>query len=107
MPKAKTPIAVAPAPLGSIEARAIKDIVEHYYGADAIVRNFGPDPAYLCLHIETNDGRKRPFADWHRIDCLIIIMTKIDRNHISLFVTRRGGVINGNARIAYRQGVII
>jgi hypothetical protein len=39
------------------EDRVIKEIVKRYSGEDAVVRNFGPDPAHLCIHVETNNSR--------------------------------------------------
>lgn len=39
-------------------------------------------------------------------DCLGALMTRIDRDQISLDVTRRGARVFGNAKLAYRQGVI-
>ena len=107
MPKAKPPLApVPPAPLKKGEANFIKEVVERHYGADAVIRNFGPDPAHLSLHVEASKVNANGPAEWLRIDCLGELMTRIDRRRIDLVVTKRGGGRRG-AKIAYRQGVIV
>jgi hypothetical protein len=103
MPQAKPPIPpVPPAPVTPAEQRFIKATVRRFYGEGAIVRNFGPDPKRLCLHVETEkaDGLKQ-------YDCLGVLMTRIKRDQISLDVTNRGARAFGNAKIAYRQGVVL
>jgi len=103
MPVAKPPSPpVPPASLTQAEADFIKRSVQHFYGNDAVVRNFGPDPKSLCLHVETDKASGMEFYD-----CLGVLMTRIARDQISLTVTTRGRRIFGNAKLAYRQGVII
>lgn len=91
-----------PAPLSDEEVVFIRDTIKRFYGDDAIVRNFGPDPARLALHVETS--RDIGMATY---DCLGILMTRIDRARIALEVTRRGTRIHGRAKLAYRQGVVL
>jgi hypothetical protein len=93
---------VPPAPLTQEEAGFIKRTVEHFYGNDAIVRNFGPDPKRLFLHVETDKATGVEFYD-----CVGVLMTRIARDQIDLTVTTRGRRIRGFARLAYRQGVIL
>lgn len=93
---------VAPAPVSAAEASFITDTVKRFYGDDAIVRNYGPDPARLTLHVETS--RDIGLAEY---DCVGVLMTRIEREQISLDVTRRGTRIFGSAKLAYRQGVIL
>ena len=40
-------------------------------------------------------------------DCLGVLLTRIDRQQINLEVTKRGTKILGDAKLAYRQGVIL
>ena len=42
--------AECPAPIEPGEAIFIKEMVVKFYGPDAVVRNFGPDPRHLKLH---------------------------------------------------------
>lgn len=103
MPKAKPPTEPrAPHPLADWEAAFIKEAVERFFGADAVVRNFGPDPKRLWLHVETNrpDGLVRD-------ECIGVLNCKITRDEIAITVTKRGTRIWGSAKIAYRQGVIV
>lgn len=103
MPQAKPPIApVPPAPVTAAEKRFIKATIKRFYGADAIVRNFGPDPKRLCLHVEA--GKPNGLE---RYDCLGVLMTRIKRDQISLDITKRGARIFGTAKIAYRQGIVL
>ena len=103
MPKARPPLAPEPpAPLQAGEAEVIKLVICHYYGADAVIRNWGPDPTKLLLHVETSLKKH----DWTRYDCLGALFTRIDRKEIDLIVTRRGWP-HGSAKIAYRQGVVL
>ncbi|WP_316161226.1 hypothetical protein [Bradyrhizobium sp. SZCCHNRI20481] len=91
-----------PAPLSADEVIFIKDTIKRFYGDDAIVRNFGPDPARMELHVET--GRDIGIAHY---DCCGVLMTRIDRDQIALEVSRRGMRIKGRAKLAYRQGVVL
>jgi len=38
-------------------------------------------------------------------DCLGVLMARLNREQITVDVTRRGRRIRGNAKIAYRQGI--
>lgn len=79
----------------------IKYIVRKFFGDGAIIRNFGPDPNHIELHVEADkDGSSE------RWDCLGILMTRIERN-TSLTVTRRGSKVEREAKLAYRQGVVL
>jgi hypothetical protein len=103
MPKAK-PAAPpqAPAPLSEHEERFILETVRRYYGSDAVVRNWGPDPKRLCLHVESDRD-----IGLERYECAGLIACEIVRDHIGLDATRRGERIRGNAKLAYRQGEIL
>ena len=103
MPAAQPPMPpVAPAPVSALEASFITDTIKRFYGDDAIVRNYGPDPARLELHVETS--LDIGFAYY---DCVGVLMTRIEREQIDLLATRRGTRIFGGAKLAYRQGVIL
>jgi len=103
MPKAKPPAEpMPPARLSDSEAAFIKRIVRQFYGDDAVVRNYGPDPRRLDLHVET---AKQPGMEQH--ECLGLLMCEIDRDAIGLDVTKRGSRLRGAAKIAYRQGEIV
>lgn len=103
MPQARPPTEPkSPASLTSDEAEYIRRIVRRFYGEDAVVRNYGPDPKRLELHIETS---VEPGMEQHT--CLGLLMCEIERDQISLEVTKRGWRVRGNAKIAYRQGQAI
>lgn len=91
-----------PAPLREGEREFIKETVERFYGRDAVVRNFGPDPDRLELHVETDAD-----SDMRKYDCLGVLLTRIDRGQIGLEITKRGAKAHGSAKLAYRQGVIL
>lgn len=93
---------VPPAPLRPEEARFIRETVQRFYGETAVVRSYGPDPSQLALHVETD---VEPGMELH--DCLGVLMCEINRDQISLEVTRRGRRIFGDAKIASRQGEVI
>lgn len=103
MPVAKPQIApVDPAPVTTDEAKFIKQTVRRFYGDDAVVRNYGPNPARLDIHVETDVE-----PSMEKYDCLGVLMTRIERDQISLEVTKRGSRVRGNAKLAYRQGIIL
>ena len=103
MPQAHPPSEpVPPAPLTQSEAEIIKRIVHRFYGDDAVIRNYGPDPRRLCVHVETE-----MHPGMERDDCLGLLMCEIARDQISLDVTKRGTRARGNAKLAYRQGEVI
>lgn len=91
-----------PAPVTEEEARYIVEIVRRYYGANAVVRNWGPDPRRLNLHVEADED-----IGLRRDECLGHLMCEINRDQISLDSTRRGDRIWGSAKLAYRQGVVL
>jgi hypothetical protein len=93
---------VPPAPLDLGEARFIRETVKRFYGDNAVVRNYGPDPSRLSLHVETDIE-----PGMERYDCLGVLMCEINRDEISLEVTKRGRRIFGHAKIAYRQGKVL
>jgi hypothetical protein len=76
--------------------------VHRFYGHEAVIRNYGPNPKRLEFHVETT---LEPGMEQH--DCLGLLQCEIERNAISLEVTKRGRRVRGNAKIAYRQGVAI
>ena len=103
MPEASPPLPPqSPAILEEHDANFIKETIRRFYGEDAVIRNYGPDPDSLQLHVEANVGR-----DMRLYDCLGVLFTRIDRPSVSLERTKRGSKIHGSAKIAYRQGVII
>ncbi len=103
MPKAEPPSPPQrPAPVSEREERYIMEVVRRYYGADAVVRNWGPDPKRLCLHVESDQD-----IGLQRDECLGWLMCEINRDQISLDATRRGERIRGSAKLAYRQGVVL
>ena len=103
MPKASPPIpAQEPALLEGDEAIFIRETIKRFYGDNAVIRNYGPNPDRLDLHVEADVGR-----DMRLYDCLGVLFTQIERPSISLDVTKRGSKVQGSAKIAYRQGVII
>ena len=81
------------------EAEYIRKTVRLYYGNDAVIRNYGPDPNRLNLHVETT---VEPGMERH--ECLGLLMCEIRRDYISLEVSQRGRRVSGLAKIAYRQG---
>jgi hypothetical protein len=91
-----------PAPLRPGEAAYIRKAVRRYYGDDAVIRNYGPNPSRLELHVETDT---EPGMEQH--DCLGLLMCEISRDAISLEFTKRGDRIRGSAKIAYRQGQVL
>jgi len=104
MPQARPPLEpFAPSPLQEGEATFIKDAVLRFYGEDAVVRSFGPDRDHMMLHVEAS--RLPDGLGYH--DCLGIIYAGINRSSISLCVTKRGQRIRGQAKIAYRQGIVL
>jgi hypothetical protein len=103
MPVASPPVPPrTPAPLRDSERDFIKEVVRRFYGQDAVVRNFGPDPERLELHVETDAD-----DDMRKYDCLGVLLTRIDRRQVSLEITKRRTKAHGSAKLAYRQGVIL
>lgn len=102
MPQAQLPLPTKqPAPLTAEEERYILKTIRAYYGDDAIVRNWGPDPNRLLLHVESDRD-----IGLDRHECLGLLMCEIIRDQISLEATRPSGRW-GRAKVAYRQGVIL
>jgi hypothetical protein len=103
MPKAHPPSEPQPpAPLNLAEAQFIRTTVRRFYGVDAVVRNYGPDPKRLELHVETSVA-----PGMEQYECLGLLGCEIVRDYIGLEVTKRGTRVRGSAKIAYRQGEII
>ncbi len=103
MPIAKPPqAAVPPAPLTAAEALYIKATIARFYGPNAVVRTFGPDPKRLCLHVETTET-----VGMEQHECLGLLMCEIVRDYISLDFTKPGARAVRSAKIAYRQGVVL
>ena len=103
MPKAKPPMPPKePASLSEEEERYILKTVRAYYGDDAVVRNWGPDPNRLMLHVESDRDIGLALHE-----CLGLLMCEITRDQISLEATKRGERIRENAKVAYRQGMVL
>ena len=102
MPKAQPAIPPQqPAPLSGEEERYVLKTIRAYYGDDAVVRNWGPDPHHLMLHVESDRD-----ISLDRYECLGLLECEIVRDRISLQATSRRGRWQG-AKVAYRQGVIL
>jgi hypothetical protein len=101
------PIAKAPLPpqqsceLSAELAARISAAVAKVFGPNAIVRNYGTNPGALRIHVETElDDPLRSY------DLLGILLTFLDqRPHVE--VTVRGMKPRGDAKIAYRQGLLL
>ncbi len=93
---------VAPVPVTEEEATFIKATVQRFCGPQAIVRNYGSLPSRLDLHVEA-DQLPGP----ERYECLGILFTRINREQITLAVTKRRSRGHGRPKLAYRQGVIL
>ncbi len=103
MPPSRSPLPLeVPAPVSRDEAHRIRETIRRFYGETAVVRNYGPDPRRLLLHVEM-DIEPRTVRD----ECLGILLCEISRDQVSLAETRRGRRIGGEAKIAYRQGEIL
>jgi hypothetical protein len=103
MPAAKPPLPIeTPAPINGDEAAFIKETVKRFYGSDAVVRTYGPDPAHLELYVEVSGE-----PGMERFDCAGVLYAKLDRQSISLEVVNRTAKRTGSAKIACRQGLIL
>ena len=91
-----------PAPLTPEEADFIRKTVKRFYGESAVIRNYGPNPERLELHVETD---VEPGMELN--DCVGVLMCGFVRDQISLIATKRGSRAFGSAKIAYRQGSIL
>jgi hypothetical protein len=104
MPPSKTARPpVPPHPLSNEEVSVIRETIKQFYGAAAIVRNFGPDRQRLKLHVELQ-ARPPIFA---RDKVLGLLNRDIARDRIDLIESIYGEPVRGEAKIAYRQGVIV
>jgi len=102
MPMAHPPLPLKmPAPLTAPEQRYILKAIRSYYGEDAVVRNWGPDPRHLMLHVESDRD-----IGLDRHECLGLLMCEIIRDQISLEASRPSGRWKRH-KTAYRQGVIL
>ena len=102
MPMAHPPLPLTmPAPLTAPEQRYILKAIRSYYGEDAVVRNWGPDPRHLMLHVESDRD-----IGLDRHECLGLLMCEIIRDQISLVASRPSGRWKRH-KTAYRQGVIL
>jgi hypothetical protein len=102
MPAARPQAApIAPVPLTEEEARFISETIRRFLGDDVVLRNFSGNPERIAIHVETDRE-----VSMEKYDCLGILMTRIDRP-IGIEVTRRGRRVRGDAKLAYRQGIII
>ena len=103
MPVAKSPLPIEPpAPLEPGEVAFIKETVRRFYGPDAVVRAYGPDPANLKLFVESSEE-----PGMEQYDCAGVIYARLNRQQVGFEVTKRGTKPRGEAKIAYRQGVIL
>ena len=79
MPQAKPPTPPRlPAALSVAEVSLIKAAVGRIFGEDAVVRNYGPNPAELRLHVEAVDVQRRVS------ELLSLLYARIDRNRIGV-----------------------
>jgi hypothetical protein len=88
--------------LSDAESALIKGAVTRIFGEDAVVRNCGPDPSVLWLHVEAYDVEEPRVSE-----LLGLLYAKIARDRIGVGFTRRGSRISGSQKIAYRQGVVL
>ena len=103
MPIAKPPLPPQdPAPLPAADVAIIKSAVAKVYGDHAVLRSYGPDPHTLWLHVETENT-----PSMEQYDLAGELLAKIDRREIRVTVTKRASRHHGEAKIAYRQGVIL
>lgn len=103
MPVSKAPLPIElPAPLEPEEAEFIKETVRRFYGPEAVVRTYGPDPANLKLHVEISEE-----PGLEQYDCAGVMYARLNREQIDFEVTKRGTKPRAEAKIAYRQGVIL
>ncbi|GLK42536.1 hypothetical protein GCM10017612_04530 [Novosphingobium resinovorum] len=64
------------------------------------MRNYGTDPDALAIHVETS-GVQGDVSDF-----IGILITRLD--HIpAVSITKRGTKVQGNAKVAYRQGKVL
>jgi len=91
---------IAPVPLTGAEAIFISETIRQFVGEDVVLRNYSVDPERIAIHVETDRD-----VGMEKYDCLGVLMTRIDRP-IGIEVTRRGTRVRGNAKHAYRRGVI-
>jgi hypothetical protein len=102
MPKAHPPLPLEqPTPLSGQEEDYILKAVRAYYGSDAVVRNWGPDPRRLMLHVESDRD-----IGLDRYECLGLLMCEIIRDEIRLDASGPSGRWKRH-KTAYRQGVIL
>lgn len=102
MPVARPQAApIAPVPLTGEEARFISETIRRFLGDDVVLRSFSGNPERIAIHVETDRE-----VSMEKYDCLGVLMTRIDRP-IGIEVTRRGTRVRGDAKLAYRQGIII
>jgi hypothetical protein len=109
MPAAKPPLdPLPPHPLRQDEVETVKQIIRRFYGEDAVIRNYGPDPKTLALHVETRlsaAAGQSIESPYH--DCLGALLRDIQRERITLDISVKGHPAEGLAKVAYRQGVIL
>jgi hypothetical protein len=103
MPQAKPPTPPrSPAALSDAEVSLIKAAVERIFGDDAVLRNYGPNPAELMLHVEADDVQEP-----HVSELLGLLYARIGRDRVGVSFTKRGSQVSGDDKIAYRQGVVL
>ena len=91
---------IAPVPLTEEEVSFISKTIRRFLGEDVVLRNFSGDPERIAIHVETDRE-----VGMEKYDCLGVLMTRVDRP-IEIEVTRRGTRVRGDAKVAYRHGVI-
>lgn len=91
-----------PALINNAEASFITATAKRFYGYDAVVRSYSPDPDKLLLHVETSVELGVEVYDF-----MGVLFARIEREQIAVEVTKRGTKVRGNAKIAYRQGQIL
>ncbi|WP_419253064.1 hypothetical protein ACN2C6_15925 [Caulobacter sp. ErkDOM-YI] len=101
MSEADQPITVVAA-LNAREERYIVRTIRRYFGENATIRNWGVEPTRMMLHVETDLD-----IGLMEHECLGLLMCEIQRESVSLESTRRGQKLKGNAKTAYRRGVVL
>jgi hypothetical protein len=102
MPTAKPPVpAQQPCELSLELAALIRQTAHRIFGDEVVVRNYGTDPKALRLHVEcaTDPG----MAVYDFVGSLMTLVDHIP--HVEK--TTAGAKPKGDAKIAYRQGIVL
>lgn len=102
MPAAKLPMpARQPCELSRELTALIREAANRIFGDEVVVRNYGTDPQALRLHVECAADPGMAVYDF-----VGLLMTVIDHvPHVEK--TTAGAKPKGDAKIAYRQGIVL